>query len=709
MAKRWSLTSSVSTDTSGITMLRKFVLANLVASMLLAVNVALADSAILVAEGVLVEKNPAVVVTTADPDETGEVDPTPDEDPPPLIGTATDASYVSVGGWAVSGKDFIDAAVAVFDFNATGSVSQATLTLPIEEVFPQNGAAPVEIYMYSDNGVVEFTDYSLGFVAAIAVVDALGKTSIDVDVTGAVNAALKTGRHVAFRIKSSVPPSAVAAIAIPPWTGVKFQTNYSLTFTPGSPPAVVKDSARFDGFTLEVQNIEVPGVGEIALQMQMVDANNLLFQLTEAAITGTGVSAPPVSGADLLNCSAFAPPAVTDVAIGASSYSVNSGILDVPSVNFNNKQLSLRLEYIEGSNPWLFETLSIGAVQSGPSEATISALGGGLITESSQDFVPLCHGWVLIGDSVRNRVVERNLLSGETGATYSFSQIPDQFTVDDVNGAVYMTVHPETERLYRLDLNTGVITSNHTSQNIGGFTYRWSMRDLALGEDGNIFALMHDNIGTDPGNQIPFSSTGLWLGLLSGSGSFLTESIPLQDPVRIEYDNVLNHVFLATASNLATFDFDAGTNTLTFVPGTDIAVGSACTDFTTSPDGTRVAYSCPNGNRNTQNFSIVDMAPDDYFDSDGEWFLGSSPVSATFNNAGTILIATDNEKLYFFDVVTHLILEDFELGLLEGELIKKIRISRDGQYLIIYLENEVHDPSSKFYWMPMPAITGTPL
>jgi hypothetical protein len=84
-------------------------------------------------------------------------------------------------------------------------------------------------------------------------------------------------------------------------------------------------------------------------------------------------------------------------------------------------------------------------------------------------------------------------------------------------------------------------------------------------------------------------------------------------------------------------------------------------------------------------------------------------VSATFNNAGTILIVTDNDKLYFFDVVTHLVLEDFELGLLEGEAIKKIRMSLDGNYLLIFLNNDVHDESSKFYWMPMPAITGTPL
>ncbi|GJM12397.1 MAG: hypothetical protein DHS20C12_08000 [Pseudohongiella sp.] len=686
-------------------MLQKLVLAMAVA-LLLTTNMVAADTAILVADGVLVERDPVAEEPVDDGEEGDDED---EEEAPALIGTAVNASYVSTGGWAVTGEDFIDAAVAVFDFNTTTEVSQATLTLPIQEVYAQNGAAPIEIYMYSDNGVVEFTDYSSGFIAAIAEVDAVGLTQIQLDVTGVVNAALKSSRFVAFRAKSSVLPTAVSADNLPAWTGVKFSSNYSLTFTPGAAPAIATDAVRFDGFTLGVQNVEVAGVGEIALQMQMIDANNLIFQLTQAEITGTGVPAPPVSGVDLLNCDAFAPPAQTTVAIGASSYSVNSGILDVPSVNFNNEQLALRLEFIEGSNPMLFETLNIGAVQSGPSEATISALGGGLITESSQDFVPLCHGWVLIGDSVRNRVVERNLISGETGKTYSFGQIPDQFTIDAENGAVFLTVHPETQRLYKLDLNTGSYSSGSISQNIGGFTYRWTLRDLALGEDGNVFALMYDNILTDPGGGIPYSTTGLWMGLMSEDANFLAQSLPLVDPVRIEYDNVLDHVFLATESNLATFDFDAGTNAFTFVAGTDIAVGSSCTDFSTSPDGSRLAYSCPNGNRSTTNFSIVDMAPDDYFDSEGEWFLGSSPVSATFNNEGTILIATDNEKLYFFDVVTHLILEDYELGLAAGESIKKIRTSIDGNYLIIFLQNEVHADSSKFYWMPMPAITGTAL
>ncbi len=61
------------------------------------------------------------------------------------------------------------------------------------------------------------------------------------------------------------------------------------------------------------------------------------------------------------------------------------------------------------------------------------------------------------------------------------------------------------------------------------------------------------------------------------------------------------------------------------------------------------------------------------------------------------------------DVKTHLMLEDFPLGLLEGETIKKVSVSRDGKLMDIILNNDNRAESSKFYWMYMPAATGTPL
>lgn len=671
----------------------------------LGTSAAAADVAPLVDQGVLVR-----LVTAAD-----AVDPMDGETPTPGTFVPTiNANRVGPDDWAVTGTGFIDAATFIFDLDQTTTVTAATITFPIEEVFTQNGAAPMQVFFFADNGLVEVSDYAVGFETPIAEVDAAGLAEIRVDVTGAVNASLGSSRFVGFRVRSAVEPGSVLATLFPAWTGVKLRPNPLLEFVPGPAPTLPSDSSRFDGFTLEVPSIEAAGMGEVKAQFRLVDPNNLIFQLTEAVVSTVGIEEPPASGIDLFNCSAFSRPQANTVAIGAASYSVNSGVLDIPSVNFNGEQVAIRLELVDGSNPIVFETLSLGAVQSGPSDSTISALGGGIITESSQDFIPLCHGWALIGDSTRNRVVERNLITGQTGKTYSFGQNPDQFTLDEPNGLVYMTVHPETERLYRLDLNTGIISQNRVTQtftnSILSFTYSYALRDIALGEDGNVFALMRDSSLDNPENGLPFTNTGLWLGLMSGTAEFLTDSLPLLEPVRVDYDPVRDHVFLATQSNLVTFNFDPATNAIDFIQGTDIPVGSGCTDFDISPNGNRLAYTCPNGNRPLEpDFSIVDMAPDDYFNSSGEWFLGEEPVSATFDSTGTLLIATDNDKLFFYDVVTHLILEDFELGLLEGETIRKIRISKDGGLLYIFLNNEVHDPSSKFYWMPMPAITGTPL
>ena len=116
-------------------MSQKKVLAHLVASLLLAMNVVYADTAILVAEGVLVEKNPEIQAPTEETPE-GTV---AQAEPPAQIGSAKDASYVSTGGWAVTGSKFIDAAAVVFNFGSTASVSEAMLSLPLEEVFEQDG------------------------------------------------------------------------------------------------------------------------------------------------------------------------------------------------------------------------------------------------------------------------------------------------------------------------------------------------------------------------------------------------------------------------------------------------------------------------------------------------------------------------------------------------------------------------------------------
>lgn len=664
------------------------------------------DFAKLVAEAVLVERDPVQPSPAVGSDPYA---PVPASTP---IGAATaiNASYKTTGGWAIASKTYIDAAAMVFDFAATKSVSRATLNLPIQQIFPLGGSAHLRVYAFADNGVLDHTDYRIGFPTAIAYVDAAGMSTITLDVTGFVNATLKTSRFVGFRVVPAFNIGSIPDVTFPAYKGVKFNpAAYSLEFTAGAAPIPGPTVAAFDGLTMAVPNIYVSGLGMVYAQFQLQNINSGLFTLTNAVITEAH-TVTPGGGLALLNCAAFGPPvSVSTLGSSTSTYVISSGLTSVGQLNYLGQSYAAKMQHSIGTQPMQFALKSFEPVVASGVAASVSVLGGGINIEPSQDFIPLCHGWVLIGDTATNRLVERNVISGETASSYPLNTIPDQMMLDEPNGLVHFTTHPEAQRLYKLNLASGVISSNNIID--ASVNLRFSPRDIALGENGNIFAILYDRLKTVPNDPMALKADeGLWLGLLDTNAAPVIGSQPLASPLRIEYDRIFKRVFLANSSNLATFDYNTFTHVTTLYPGTDVPVGESCTDFVISPDGNRLAYSCPAGNNEAEiHLSIHDLNPVDYYNPYGEWYLGAAPLSAFFNTNGTLLIATDGVKLFIFDVVTHKRLAVYELGLPATEKVKQIRLSKDGGLILVFIKAGLNDASGRMYWMRMPAITGTPL
>jgi hypothetical protein len=655
----------------------------LATGILLLGNAVQADQAVLLQEAVLVEANP-----------------TPDQ-------PAVRATYMTNDGWAVTSPSFIDAAVMVFDFGERRSVSRAVLSLPLEALYPRSGKAPLRVFAFADDGRIDLSDYKAGSSIAVAELDAVAASSgnaaatLTVDVTGAVNAILPGSRFVGIRVQSTAVPADVAP-AFPAWTGVKFRPLYSMEFTTGTPPALPGDRPRFDGYTLSVPGVSAPGVGAYNVSLSLVNADAGEFVLSAATdISPPGsISGSGRQGLQLLDCAAFTvPPGSQTLVPGAPAFDPRTSILDIPSMLFSGKEYAVRMQLVAGTTPMRFRLLSQTEIPAGAPvpEVTIAQFGGSLAIPPTQDFLPLCHGWVLIGDTKRNALVERNVITGETGATYKFNTIPDEMLLDADAGLVYFSTLPESERLYILDIASGAFTFHRLRE--GGRDF--IPVDIALGEDDNVFTLLFDPLYELEENGP--AEEGLWMGVFNPEGDPVTAAIPLLAPVRIEYDPVRRHVFLATESNLATFEFNPLNSGLTFVQGTDIAVGSGCTDFSISPDGNRLAYSCPAGNERTPSTAIVDMDPLEYYNTDGKWILENAPVSAVFDQSGAVLIATDGIKLYFFDVSTHLLRSSYSLGLSEGETVNKVRLSRDGKLVMVLLQNEVGDAAGRIHWVPLPA------
>ncbi|MEZ5491396.1 MAG: hypothetical protein R3F50_13905 [Gammaproteobacteria bacterium] len=617
--------------------------------------------------------------------------------------TAFRATYLSSGGYVVTSAEYIDAVGISFDLGAIGSVAQATLRLPIAEYYSLGGSIPIEIYAFADDGRIDLFDYKAGFTIPVLAVDAASLTEVVLDVTGVVNAILQSSRYAGFRIVTGWEPADIPGDSFPAFRGARFDTlAANLEFTPGQAPRHGADASVFDGFSLSVPGISIDDLGLVDAEFNLTDLDNSIFTLVAADVypiqSGTTEA---LSGVELLNCEAFSPPMVPGTSVDPATFSFSSGLMRAPNVSFQGQQYDMVFTLVDNSQSVLFRLVSLEISSPTPPLNTVSSLGGTAIIEPTQDFIPLCHGWVLIGDSSKNRLVERNVITGETAGSYLFNTQPDQLTLDDENNIVYFSTHPETERLYKLNLNNGIVSYNRIIEGERQF----SPLDIVPGEDGNLFVLLHDrSTGDSP------AANGLWLGILDGNADPVVPSLSLDSPVRVVYDQIQQRVYLTTESNLATFNFFPDSNEVAFVDGTDIPVGSGCTDFAVSPDGNRLAYACPNGNNETVTpFAIHDLDPVDYHNPDGEWYLGSSPVSATFSEAGDMLIATDGNQLFFFDVVTHLLLEKYDLGIAAGDVVKKIRLSRDGQLLLVFLENDLDSENGKMLWMPMPDLQGTPL
>ena len=641
-----------------------------------------AEQAILVQDAVLVEANP-----------------NPDE-------PALRATYMTNDDWAVTSPSFIDAAVMVFDFGTQRSVSRAVLSLPLENLYPRAGMAPLRVHAFADDGRIDLADYKAGGSIAVTELDAVAASggnataTLTVDLTGAVNAILPTSRYVGIRIQSTAVPADVTS-GFPVWTGVKFRPLYSLEFATGTPPALPADRPRFDSYTLSVPGLSAPGVGSYNVALALLDADAGEFALSAATdITPPGsVSGTGRQGMQLLDCSAFTvPPGSQSLVPGAPVFDSRTGLLDIPSLLYSGKEYAVQMQLVAGSNPMRLRLQSLDEIATGtPAPAlSIAQFGGSLTIQPTQDFLPLCHGWVLIGDTSRNAFVERNVITGETGATYKLNTIPDEMLLDADAGLVYFSTLPESERLYILDLASGAFTYRRLRE--GGRDF--IPVDIALGENDNLFVLLYDPLYELEENGP--AEAGLWMGIFDPEGDPVTPATALLEPRRIEYAPVRRHLFLATESNLVTFEYNLLTHDLVFVEGTDIAVGSGCTDFSISPDGNRLAYSCPQGNERTPHTAIVDMDPLEYYNTDGKWILENAPVSAVFDESGEVLIATDGAKLYFFDVRSHLLHSSYALGLAEGGTVNKIRLSRDGE-LVMLLQNELGDKSGRIHWVPLPS------
>jgi hypothetical protein len=254
------------------------------------------------------------------------------------------------------------------------------------------------------------------------------------------------------------------------------------------------------------------------------------------------------------------------------------------------------------------------------------------LEEEISDLISLCDGWVIYSTASTGRLVVRHLPSGRKGL--------DIQLLDDL---YEMELDPEAKVVYgpmkRVD---GIVTVDLVTGAVGEIPAGYA-RALRLGNDGDLYAVT-------PGPGYPVVTlVDVETGEL-GAGARVPSTTWAFNHAR---DEMVAGLDRGGDCLLWRADYDPvlGKTKLQEVWG-----GPPAANFAISPDGEHVVFPGVTGSNSILN----DLSGGDFSVSLGTFAVSGNSRAIAFNPSGTILAATTEDTVRFFDVASHLLVDEWE-------------------------------------------------
>jgi len=306
---------------------------------------------------------------------------------------------------------------------------------------------------------------------------------------------------------------------------------------------------------------------------------------------------------------------------------------------------------------------------------------GWLELGATGDFVPLCDGWLIIGDKVGARIAIRNAVNGRVGAYYPLPSAPGDLELDENGKALYVAL-PAQNALARLDLLTG---------NLQLWPVSGPISSLAIGPDGGLF------VAVDIGSGVRLS----WLaaGASAPVGSWF------------EYGRLIR--WNATANELLIAAVRGGSPMVAryaFVPASGPSLlqmmvdsySGEGRDLAISSDGLHLAYAATTGNGG-DTYSIRDFVPNDLTTYRGVWHVTGYTYGAAFDRASQRLLASDETGLKLFDVTSFAQLHSLAFSSCSTRNPDQVAFSRGGSLAFGKVNCGNNSSASRYHWFVTPA------
>jgi hypothetical protein len=309
---------------------------------------------------------------------------------------------------------------------------------------------------------------------------------------------------------------------------------------------------------------------------------------------------------------------------------------------------------------------------------------GMLVVDPASDIVPLCDGWVLLGNTIKNAVQLRNMLSGQLMRSYPLTGQPGDLELDPQTGELHVALAGATS-LVTVDLESGQSSPVVLPQ---------PGRSVTVGTGGYLLVTLDST--SSIANPLVFISPA---GVVTAANKTV---YPLLD-----FDHKRGHLIAAqlglSPSSLAIHKFT--TNPLDVTQVSTLSAGSNGREVALSPDNDHLAFVCGAGNSGAPtNYSIADYHADDPSNIYGHWNVGAYPQSAAFDPGSQKLVASNGKDVVVFSVVTHTSLltktpKDTTCG--TTITVSRVAYSRGGKLFYGYF-NCPSGTSARVYWSVSP-------
>jgi hypothetical protein len=309
------------------------------------------------------------------------------------------------------------------------------------------------------------------------------------------------------------------------------------------------------------------------------------------------------------------------------------------------------------------------------------------------DFVPLCNGWILVGDPGNKQIDLMNVGDGAVSQKFTLSDAPGHMAFDPATSYLYVCLQ-STCALARVNVATGAVVNISLADAVNNPNNDPATL-LSLTPDGKVFAELAES-GSDVWWNQPLAlvdgTNGSLIKVYLAPGGLSAYGIPQG---YVTYDSVRKQLIVSqldqSPANIYTYPYNSASPSLNPTPSLTYNTANNIQGVAMSPDGNHLGVM-------EGGVGIVDYNPASISaTTQGTWasggiYYGVGGLGGAFSPDSSLYLTATGGTIQVYNVSSHTLATSYNLGLSVYQSIVWVGYSSGGH--ILYTLVNTNSPTS---------------